>query len=176
MKKLISALFMILSFSNFANAADEGVLSNQNCIEVYRDGYINLTNEIMDFNDEYSNRFQFATLVSAISTEVSLYRAACSLTENSNVTANCVNAYKDLYKDLREKVKLGAIISGNQTKVTYSKKMQQVVEEETRTTKDESFLGKIKRGLKIGTGVITETISRSRDITMLEFIDLKCNQ
>lgn len=175
MKTIIIGLTVLFSLLNLAKA-QEGFLSNQDCIEVYRDGYIMLSNEIENFNEGYSNRAEFAFMVSGISTEMALHRGACLIFENTQVTGSCVAAYKDLYKDLRSKVRVGAVIAGNQTKVTYSKKMQKVVEEETRVVKDESFLGKIGRALRLGTGVISETIQRSRDITMLEFIDMKCNQ
>lgn len=173
MKALICGLMMLISSVTFAQ---DKFLSNQDCIEVYRDSYLMLANEVENFNEGYSNRAGFVFMVSGISTETAIHRGACMMFENTQVTESCVAAYKDLYKDLRGKIRLGAIISGNQTQVTYSKKMQKVVEEETRTSKDESFLGKMKRALKIGTGVISETIQRSRDITMLEFIDMKCGQ
>lgn len=173
MKALLFGLAILFSSNVFSQ---DKFLSNQDCIEVYRDGYVMLSSEIENFNEGYSNRAEFAFMVSGISTEMAIHRGACMMFENTQVTENCVAAYKDLYKDLRGKIRLGAILSGNQTIVTYSKKMQKVVEEETRVSKDESFLGRMKRALKIGTGVISETIQRSRDITMLEFIDMKCGQ
>lgn len=175
MKIIVISLTALFSLLNLAKAQDD-FLSNQDCINVYRDAYVDLTYFIDSFNNEEMNRAEFSFMLSGLSTEVALHRGACLAFENKEITADCVGAYKDLYKDLRSKVQIGAIMVGNQKKVTYSKRMQKIVEEETREVKDESFLGRIGRALRISTGVISETVKRSRDITMLEFIDLKCNQ
>lgn len=170
MKKLFLLLLVIVSANSFAS---EEFLSNQECIDVYRTGYLNLQDSVIRFNDGSYNRFEFAGDVSLNSSAIGISRAACLAVENDSVT-KCVTAYKDLYKDLREQIKLGAILSGNQTHVTYSKKMQQVIEQETREVKDDSLMGKLKRSLRLGAAAISETFQVSKDITMLEFIDMKC--
>jgi hypothetical protein len=169
MKKII---VLIAAFCSFNLLAGE-VLSNQQCIDVYRTGYLNLEHSVLRFNDESYNRFELAADVSANSSVVGVVRAACLAVENPSVE-KCVVAYKDLYKDLREQVKLGAIIMGNQKKIAYSKKMQQVIEREEREVENTSLLGKLSRALRIGVATISETIEVTKDITALEFIDAKC--
>lgn len=170
MKKLL-VLILVMSSSVFAG--DE-LLSNQDCIDIYRTGYINLTHYIERFNDGAYNRFEMAGAVNTNSAVIGGVRLACQAVENPSVE-NCVKAYKDLYKSLREKVKVGAILMGNQRAVTYSTRMQSVVEEVSREGQSETALGRIFTSLRVGLGVISETVSRSKDITLLEYIDMKCN-
>lgn len=169
MKKVLLLLAILMSSNSFA--AD--FLSNQECIDVYRTGYLNLSEAVRKFNDGSNNRYEFSTEVSANSTVIGVVRGACLAVESTSIE-DCVGAYRDLYKDLRKQIKLGAILMGNQTAVAYSKKMQQVIEEDTRVAKKDTLWGKIKKSLKIGAGVVTETFQRTKDITMLEFIDAKC--
>ncbi len=169
MKNLIIFLAAVCSFNLFAGE----ILSNQQCIDVYRTGYLNLENSVQRFNDESYNRFELAADVSANSSVVGVVRAACLAVESPS-NEKCVDAYRDLYSDLREQVKLGAILMGNQKKIAYSKKMQQVIEREEREVKNTSLLGKISRALRIGAATISETIEVAKDITALEFIDNKC--
>ena len=167
MKKVLLLALMIFSSSSFAG------LTNQDCIDVYRTGYINLKYSIERFNDQAYNRFEMSADVSANSTVVGAIRTACLAVENPSVE-NCVGAYKELYKDLRDQVKLGAILMGNQTYITYSPKMQKVVKEVKRDKEGKTGLGKLFQSLKVGVGLLSETIQRSKDITMLEFIDATC--
>ena len=164
-------LIVLTLFCSNLMAAE--VLSNQQCIDVYRTGYLNLESSVRRFNDESYNRFEFAADVSANSSMVGVARAACLAVENDSVE-KCVVAYKDLYQDLREQVKLGAVLMGNQKQVTYSRRMQQVIEREEREVENRSLLGRISRALRVGAATITETIEVAKDITALEFIDAKC--
>lgn len=169
MKKIIVLLAAFCSFNLLAGE----ILSNQQCIDVYRTGYLNLEYSVGRFNDESYNRFEFATDVSANSSVIGVVRAACLAVESPTIE-KCVVAYKDLYSDLRDQVKLGAVIMGNQKKIAYSKKMQQVIEREEREVENTSLLGKLSRALRIGAATISETIEVTKDITALEFIDAKC--
>lgn len=170
MKKVLLLLAVLFASNAFAEGE---IMSNQECINLYRSGYLTLQNDVERFNDGYYNRFEFSFEVTATSSALGALRGLCLVVE-SPTNEDCVTAYKDLYKDLRGKVKLGAILSGNQTAVTYSMKMQKVVEEETREVKKDTLWANLKRSLKIGAAVVSETIQRSKDITMLEFIDQKC--
>ncbi len=170
MKKFF--LILLLVFSSQSFAGDE-FLSNQDCIDAYRSGYLNLEESIGWFNEGSFNRFEFSAFVTTNSTGVGAVRTACLAFENPSVSS-CVEAYKELYKDLRSNIKLGAILVGNQTQVTYSKKMQQVIEEVKRDSEGKTGLGRFFQSLRVGIGAISETVQRAKDITMLEFIDAKC--
>ena len=169
MKKLFILIFLTLGLSVQADL----IPSNQECVNVYREGYLDLKQMVSDFNHEYYNRLQFATLVAANSTAVGTFRAACLAVESPSNT-KCVESYKEIYKDLRTQIKLMSILSGNQTKVAYSAKMQSLVEKDRVEKKPKTILGKLGRFLKIGGGTIVEIIERTKQITILEFVDNKC--
>jgi len=170
MKKLFLLFLIVFSSQSFAG---DPLISNQDCIDAYRTGYINLEEYIRRFNDGSYNRFEMSTAVSANSTILGGIRTACLAFENPSV-GKCVKAYKELYTDLRDNVKLGAILMGNQTEITYSKKMQQVIEEVKRDSEGKTGLGRLFQSLRIGIGALSETVQRAKDITMLEFVDAKC--
>jgi hypothetical protein len=91
MKNMILVLAALFSVSSFA--AD--ILSNQQCIDTYRTGYLNLENSVQRFNDSSYNRYELTADVTANSTVVGVVRAACLAVENDSVE-KCVDAYRDL--------------------------------------------------------------------------------
>lgn len=169
MKKFVLAL--LISSPIFAG----DLFTNQDCINVYRDAYLDLAQISKDFNSERLNRAEFSTLVIGLSTEVSIHRGACLVVESPSAK-DCVSSYKEIYKGLRNNIKLGSVISGNQKKVVHTESMQKVVDTELREKKDESLLGKVSNFLKIKKGTIVEEVKVARNITMIEYLDLKCDQ
>ncbi|MCF8058745.1 MAG: hypothetical protein K9K67_05580 [Bacteriovoracaceae bacterium] len=118
-KKLSILLITLVSLSSLqTQAQDKGPLSNQKCVEVYRDGYLDLRDAIVLYNKKQLERGEFAAEVGTISTAVSSLRAACYFTESPDVS-ECVDNYKTLYKGLRERVRVRAVLSGNQESVTF---------------------------------------------------------
>ena len=68
-----------------------------------------------------------------------------------------------------------AIVTGNQTAVTYTDKMQEIIEsEKVQKKKKQSILGKIGSFFRVGSASIAEEVKRIKQITLLEFIDNKC--
>ncbi len=117
---LRKTIFLAVLFSGISTmSAQAAVVSNQECIEAYRSGYLDLRDSVEDFNDEHLSKWEFSAEVAAISTEVGALRVACSAFESPDVK-KCVEDYKELYKDLRERINLPAVMSGNQTEVTYA--------------------------------------------------------
>lgn len=169
MKKIFIAFVLALT----ATAGD--LLSNQDCINVYRDAYVDLSEVTEHFNEERLNRVEYSAIVSGISTEVSLHRGACLIVESPS-TKECISSYKEIYKGLRKNIKLSAILSGNQKKVSHTQSMQTIVDTELVEKKDASMLGKVARFLKIKKGTLVEEVKKARDITMIEYLDLKCEQ
>lgn len=163
MKKfaLILSAFVFVSTPTFAQGFD-----NSECIQVYRDGYIELKNAVDLYNEEHLSRWEFSAQVSAISTDVGISRTICKITETPDASS-CVERYRDLYKKLRDRVKLSSVVSGNQTKVTYTEQKFTVSEGKKE---DNSVGGRIRnffRGAK-------EEAEQVRQIGELAFIDLKC--
>ncbi|EQC47254.1 hypothetical protein [Bacteriovorax sp. Seq25_V] len=171
MKKIFLLGMTLLSFNSFAGE----FLSNQECISVYRDGYLELRDYTESFNEGRIDNWSYSTLVAGVSTEVSVHRLACLAVE-SPANTKCVEGYKEIYKGLRSKIKLGSIISGNQKKVGFTESMQTVIDTELVEKKDESVIGKISNFLKIGKGTVVEEVKKARDITLVEYLDQKCDQ
>ncbi len=171
MKKLLISGLALLSISSFAGE----LLSNQDCISVYRDNYLQLRDFTEGFNSERLDRWEYSAFVTGTSTEVGVHRLACLIVESPSNT-KCVEGYKEIYKGLRSQIKLGSIISGNQKKVAFTESMQTVIDTELVEKKDESVIGKISSFLKIGKGSVVEEVKKARDITLVEYLDLKCDQ
>lgn len=170
MNKIIILFMTLLTVNTYA--AD--ILSNEECINVYREGYIDLKELVEDFNAGYFSSFGFASYVTSNSTGIMAHRAACAVVENPS-NKECVLSYKKLYNDLRDRIKLSAIISGNQHKITYTDQMQTVVEREEIERQGETVFGSIVNFFRTGSATVRETIEETRQITMLEYVDSKCN-
>ncbi len=114
MHRALTIAFFIASFSLSTFA-----LSNQECVEVYRDGYLDLRESIEEYNDKRLDKHGFAAEVSAQTAAVKTLRAACYFTESPDVSS-CVEDYKELYQDLRDKVRVRSVLAGNQDYINYS--------------------------------------------------------
>jgi len=151
-KKIIT----IIALSTFCLSAS--ALSNQECVEVYRDGYLDLRDRIVDFNNKGLDNTSFAAEVAAISTGVKALRAACYFTESPDVE-ECVDSYKGIYNDLRDRVRVRAVISGNQDYVNFSES----VSREEPSTGIGVFFGRLRNAG-------ADTVKRSQ----IAIIDAKC--
>ncbi|MEC7275883.1 MAG: hypothetical protein VXV96_06150 [Bdellovibrionota bacterium] len=120
MKKVLTLGLLALLMGQ-SQAAD---LSNQECIEVYRDGYVMLREAVTDYNDKGLSRGEFAAQVTAIGTEVKALRFACFLTESPSVSS-CVEKYEDIYSDLRSKIRVRSVLSGNQDSINITNSSSQ---------------------------------------------------
>lgn len=94
-------------------------LTNQECIEVYRDGYLDLRDLINGYNDKSIEKGKFVASVTANSTDVRALRTACWFVESPNAK-ECVDSYKKLYNGLRDRVRLRAVLAGNQETITFT--------------------------------------------------------
>lgn len=94
-------------------------LTNQDCIEVYRNGYLDLRDLIKGYNAKTIEKGQFVAGVTANSTDVRALRAACWFVESPNAEA-CVEDYKELYSGLRDRVRLRSVLAGNQESITFT--------------------------------------------------------
>ena len=107
MKKVLTLGLLALLMGQ-SQAAD---LSNQECIEVYRDGYVMLREAVTDYNDKGLSRGEFAAQVTAIGTEVKALRFACFLTESPSVS--------------RSKIRVRSVLSGNQDSINITNSSSQ---------------------------------------------------
>ncbi|ATH08275.1 hypothetical protein BIY24_10045 [Halobacteriovorax marinus] len=110
MKKSLLILMSLLCL-NSAYA-----LSDAECRDVYNNAFEDLVSASLDFNQGYSDKFQFSAQVAEISTKVSTVRAICMAVESPR-NKNCVQAYKKRYKTLRKEIKVLSVLTGNQTEV-----------------------------------------------------------
>ncbi|GAB4406635.1 MAG: hypothetical protein OHK0056_05810 [Bacteriovoracaceae bacterium] len=162
MKKLA----IVLLISTFSTPIFAQPFDNTECIRVYRDAYIELRDSVDLYNNEQINKWEFSASVSAISTDIGVSRTVCHFTETPDASS-CVEKYRDLYKKLRDRIKLSSVISGNQSKVTYTEQSYSVSEGK----KDDESVGSMIRNFFRGA---REGGERTRQIGELAYIDLKC--
>ncbi|GEM_PF-6146852 len=110
MKKRVLSILLLLSL-NSAYA-----ISDSDCRDVYNESFKDLVSASKDFNNGYSDKFEFSMQVAEISTRVSGTRAICLAVESPE-NKKCVMAYKKRYKTLRDQIKLSSVLVGNQTEV-----------------------------------------------------------
>lgn len=110
-------------------------IDNQKCIEVYRDGYLDLRDSVQDYNGGKLSRGEFAAEVTAIGTTIKGLRAACFFTESPDVS-KCVDDYKEIYSGLRDRIRVRAVLSGNQDKINIS--------ENNNSRSQGGFLGRLR--------------------------------
>lgn len=152
-KKKIITIFALSTLCLSASA-----LSNQECVEVYRGGYLDLRDSIVDFNNKQLDKTSFAAEVTGISASVRTLRAACYFTESPDV-GECVDSYKGIYNDLRDRVRVRAVISGNQDYINFS----EGVSTEEPSTGISGFFGRLRNAG-------ADTVKRSQ----IAIIDAKC--
>lgn len=114
LRKNFFLIFMLTLLSLSFSAQAE--LDNNACIRVYRDGALDLLELVEDYNNKNLNRGQFYTEVTAVGASIKTLRTACYFVESPEVD-DCVDSYKKIYKELRDKVRLRAVMAGNQDKV-----------------------------------------------------------
>lgn len=119
MTKLLILFSFILSLGAYAQPP----ISNEDCIRVYRDNAIDLKVATDDFNDGYMDKIDYGAKVGQISTIVSAQRLACIKLEDPEAKT-CVKEYKKIYKSLRNKISIPAVLFGNQTEVEVGIKFQ----------------------------------------------------
>lgn len=171
MKTVTALLLYLLAFSTFAN---NGPISNHECIGVYREGYTNLKEFVEQYNNERIDRLEFSALVAGNSADIMVHRSACYVFENDTVN-DCVSKYKQLYKGLRSQIQLRSVIVGNQDTVSYSEQMQEVVEiEQIERTETQNWYQKLKGIFKGGSAISHEAIERTKQVAKLAIYDEKC--
>ncbi|PIK16075.1 hypothetical protein [Halobacteriovorax sp. JY17] len=110
MKKSLLVLLSLLCLnSTYA-------ISDSDCRDIYNESFENLVSASIDFNQGYSDKFEFSAQVAEISTRVSAIRAICLAVESPD-NKKCVATYKKRYKTLRNQIKLTSVLVGNQTEV-----------------------------------------------------------
>lgn len=109
---------LVLTFFSFCLSAvqAQGLVSNEECVGVYRDNALDLKQAVDDYNDRYYDNIDFGLKVTQISTVVSARRLACLSFEDPEVKS-CVKRYKKLYKSLREKISVPSVMIGNQEEI-----------------------------------------------------------
>lgn len=110
MKKILG-LVLLLGVANSTFA-----LSDRDCRDAYNNAFQDLKRASIDFNQGYSDKFEFSAQVAGISTEVSATRGVCLAVESPS-NKKCVASYKKRYKALRKEIKLTSVLVGNQTSV-----------------------------------------------------------
>lgn len=173
MKTVVAFLIVLLAFSAHAS---QSVISNHECIGVYREGYLNLRDYVEAYNTDRMDKIEFSFMVSGNSTDIALHRSACYAFENNSVD-DCVSKYKELYKDLRSQIKLRSVIVGNQDSVSYTEQMQEVIELEeaqARESENQNWFQKLKGAFKSGTAIGQEAIERTKQVAKLAIYDDKC--
>ncbi len=159
-KPLRLALILTFLAPLYSGAA---IVSNQECIETYRNGYLDLRDSVEDFNSKVLTKWEFSADVASISTEVGALRFACTAFESPDVR-KCVEDYRELYKDLRGRVNLTAVMAGNQTEITYAQDSRNV---RSNIDEDDNAVSRFFRNIR----------NRGTDVAMqtsLAIIDRRC--
>jgi hypothetical protein len=113
--RLFGSIFvLILAIGGNARAT-----FNQDCKFAYRQGVVALMQNIVDFRENRISGSSLGFHVLQVDTGVKAIRATCYLTQDPN-NLPCVNLYRNLYLNLRERTNSIALILGNQGKVEYS--------------------------------------------------------
>lgn len=113
---MFKSLILFSLLLSGAVQANNSVVSNEQCVRVYRDNAVDLKEATDDFNDGYFDNLDFGFKVTQISTIVSARRLACLKLEDPEVK-DCVKRYKKIYKSLRNKISVPSVIIGNQTEI-----------------------------------------------------------
>lgn len=112
---VICCVMVLISFNTNA-----GGYSNEECMKVYREGYVELSQLVKDYNEGYLGKVDFSSIVGLLSTSIGAKRLICGRVENPN-NKTCVEGYKKIYKDLRSRINLKAVLAGNQDEISFSK-------------------------------------------------------
>jgi hypothetical protein len=153
MKKLIFSLTLILTFSSFG--AGE-------CIDTYREGYLDLRDVAVEFNSGMINRFETVSMLGLISTETTTQAGFCQIAQISDRSErNCASDYKSLYKRLRNNINTLKITTGAQKDISFATAAD--------SHEDEGLFGRtLRNSLSFG----TRQIQRGE----LAIIDARCSK
>ncbi len=162
-KKLLSLALGALILVGPLTTSVQAQISNEDCIAVYRDGYLDLRDYIIEYNNKSLGKGDFIREVTVLSTEITGKRTACLVAESPSVE-ECVQDYKELYKDLRGKVSLTAVALGNQDSITFS---DDSTNARTSIEDDENVIRRFWRGLR-NQGSDTAKLGK------LALIDVRC--
>ena len=171
MKVLALLSVILLSYSSFAS--NDSLVSNHECIGVYRDGFIDLKDFVDSFNEEDIDRFEFSALVAGNSTQIAARRGACLVFENPAVD-ECVFDYKELYKKLRSNIRLRSVIVGNQSRISYTEQIQEIREVDQIDKEPSGFFKGLGNLIRTGSATTREEIEKVRQVAKLELLDRKC--
>lgn len=163
LKKVLPVFLGALMLFGPLTTTAKAEITNQDCIAVYRDGYLDLRDYIIEYNSRAISRGTFVTEVSLLSAEISGKRAACLVAESPDVEA-CVMDYKAIYKDLRGRVSLTAVSFGNQERITFSDDRNN---SRTSIEEDENTIRRLWRGLR-------NRGSDAAKLSKLALIDVRC--
>lgn len=116
MKKILILLIAATSISLSAVASNQAQ-DDKKCQQVYHDALIDLIQASKNFNQGYSNKVEFSTAVSFISTKVGAQRAICEAFLESAKNETCVRPLRRRYQNLRDEINLTRVLIGRQTQV-----------------------------------------------------------
>lgn len=116
MKSLLLAVTFVTLMGSGASASESEY--NFNCRLRYREPAIQLLNSIKAFQEGYISNSDLAQTAASASIEVTTLNMYCLAESPQN--RSCVQGYKDLYTSIRSRVKILALLSGNQTDVQRS--------------------------------------------------------
>lgn len=115
MRSLLMTLVIALSAP--LAVANDGPLSNEKCLKVYRDAAIDLYDTSKKFNDGHLSRGEMVGAITAISAVTNAHRAGCMIFEDPSAQ-DCLPDYKEVYTAQRDRIHLRAILMGNQREVS----------------------------------------------------------
>ncbi|MDD0853232.1 hypothetical protein HBN50_08990 [Halobacteriovorax sp. GB3] len=115
MKRYILLITAIFTFSISASAT----YSDADCRQLFQNAYDELVGYVDDFNSGYMDDQDFVMRVGLLSTEVAANKFVCHLVATKE-SLSCLSAYEERYSALRNEIRLGAVIAGNQTRIEQS--------------------------------------------------------
>lgn len=116
MKTLLFAVTLVTLIGSGASASESEY--NYNCRLRYREPTVQLLNSVKAFQEGYLSNSELAQTAASASIEVTTLNMYCFAESPQNRA--CVQGYKDLYTAVRGRIKILALLSGNQTDVQRS--------------------------------------------------------
>ncbi|EQC46470.1 hypothetical protein M899_2070 [Bacteriovorax sp. BSW11_IV] len=113
LKKFLATGLILFTLTQSAQA----FVSNDDCRSLFNDAYQELSELTSEFNNKYMDKEDFAMRVGLLSTQVTGNKYLCKMLADAE-SVKCSELYESRYKRLRDEIRLGAILSGNQKEVS----------------------------------------------------------
>ncbi len=116
MNKTILGIFLSLLFASTCFASDYLSQFDENCRFIYRNAYVDLSSDVDGFNQKILSKFEMSSRLAGISLKINSSKGSCEAFK-ADMNAKCIADYQDLYLTLRNKINIGAVLSGAQKEI-----------------------------------------------------------